>query len=98
MRTITGWKKARRQLESWRRNLAPLQISLKRARPVDATAVDLASGEPVEPVGAPKARFKARLIYFTNADITLRRPSGAVLAIDTYEIDWLSDNKTRVVP
>lgn len=98
MRTIRGWRKAARQLESWRKKLTPVQVSLKRPRAVDATAVDLASGEPVEPARALKSNFQARLIFFTGADVTLRRPSGAVLIVDTYELEWLSDGKTRVVP
>jgi hypothetical protein len=98
MRTIQGWRKARPQLERWRRSLARLRVSLKRARPVDATAVDLASGEPIAPGGPPQSRFRAQLVYFTPADATLRRPSGALLVIDTYELDSLTDGKTRVLP
>jgi len=97
MRTLTGWRKARRQLEAWRKKLTSLHVSLKRPRAVDATAVDLASGEALEPAGAPRAKFRAKLIFFTDADLTLRRPSGAILVIDTYELDFLSDGKTRVV-
>ena len=98
MRTIKGWRKAKTQLERWRKSLARLRVTLKRARPVDATAVDLSSGEPIAPGGQPQTRFSAQLIYFTSADLTLRRPSGAVLAIDTYELDSLTDGKTRVLP
>jgi len=98
MRTINGWRKAKAQLERWRKSLARLRVTLNRARPVDATAVDLASGEPISPGGQPQTRFSAQLIYFTSADLTLRRPSGAVLAIDTYELDSLTDGKTRVLP
>lgn len=98
MRTINGWKKAKRKLEAWRKKLTPVRVALKRPRAVDAQAVDLASGEPVEPAGALKSKFQARLIFFTGADVTLRRPSGAVLIIDTYELEWLSDGKTRVAP
>jgi hypothetical protein len=98
MRTIQGWRKAKPQLERWRRSLARLRVTLKRARPVDATAVDLASGEPFAPGGEPQSRFRAQLVYFTAADLTLRRPSGALLVIDTYELESLSDGKSRVVP
>ena len=98
MRTIKGWRSAKLQLERWRKSLARLRVTLKRARPVDATAVDLVSGEPFAPGGRPQTRFNAQLIYFTSADITLRRPSGAVLMIDTYELESLSDGKTRVLP
>lgn len=98
MRTISGWRKAKTQLERWRKSLARLRVTLKRARPVDATAVDLASGEPFAPSGRPQTRFSAQLVYFTSADFTFRRPSGAVLVIDTYELESLSDGKTRVLP
>jgi len=98
MRTINGWRKARPQLERWRKSLARLRVTLKRARPVDATAIDLASGDPIAPGGRLQTRFTAQLIYFTPADATLRRPSGAVLAADTYELDSLTDGKTRVLP
>jgi hypothetical protein len=36
-------------------------------------------------------------IYFTNADLTIRRPSGAILVIDRYEVGSISDGKTRFV-
>ena len=98
MRTLTGWGRAQPQLERWRKSLARLRVTLKRARPVDATPVDLASGEPFAPGGPPRARFSAQLIYFTSADLTLRRPSGALLVIDTYELDSLTDGKTRILP
>jgi hypothetical protein len=38
-----------------------------------------------------------RTIYFTNADLTMRRPSGAILVIDRYEVGSISDGKTRFV-
>lgn len=98
MRTLKGWRQTKSQLERWRRSLTRLRVTLKRARPVDATAVDLASGEPFAPGGLPRARFTAQLIYFTSADLTLRRPSGALLVIDTYELDTLTDGKTRILP
>lgn len=98
MRTIRGWTKAQRNLESWRKRLTTVEVLLKRPRPIDATPVDFASGEPVEPAGTPKRKFRAKLIFFTRDDVTLRRPSGALLVVDTYELDSLSDGKTRVVP
>jgi len=98
MRTINGWRKANTQLERWRKSLARLRVMLKRARSVDATAVDLTSGEPIAPGCPPQSRFTAQLIYFTSADVTIRRPSSAVLVIDTYELESLSDGKTRVLP
>ena len=98
MRTLKGWRKSRPQLERWRKSLARLRVTLNRARPVDATAVDLASGEPIAPQAPPRARFSGQLIYFTPADLTLRRPSGALLIIDTYELESLTDGKTSVLP
>jgi hypothetical protein len=42
--------------------------------------------------------FQGRLIFFTRADVTIRRPSGAILFIDNYEIAAISDGKTRFEP
>jgi len=55
-------------------------------------------GEPVERAGTPDQRFRGQLIYFTSADVTIRRPSGAILVIDNYEIVAVSDGKTRLEP
>lgn len=98
MRTVKGWPKARRVLEGWRKQLADLQVALKQPRAVEITPVNFATGEPVGPKETPKKKFKAKLIFFTEDDVTLRRPSGAVLVIDTYELASLSDGKTRLVP
>ena len=46
----------------------------------------------------PTTAFRGQLIYFTNADLTLRRPSGAILVIDRYEVEAISDGKTRLEP
>jgi len=35
------------------------------------------------------------LIFFTKDDVTVRRPPGAILVIDSYEIAAISDGKTR---
>ncbi len=40
-------------------------------------------------------RFRGQVIYITSADVTLRRPSGAILVIDNYEIACMSDGNTR---
>lgn len=98
MRTVNGWKKARPSLEAWRKKLADVQVSLKSPRAVDITPIDFAAGEPVDAKRGPQKKFKAKVIFFTKDDATLRRPSGAVLVLDTYELEWLSDGKTRVVP
>jgi hypothetical protein len=98
MRTVEGWKKAQPALERWRRKLVRLDVTLKRARVIDVVPVDFITGEPIVREGQAKKKFKAELIYFTRDDITLRRPSGALLVVDTYELEALSDGKTRVVP
>ena len=98
MRTVKDWTKARRVLEGWRKKLTDLQVVLKSPRTVDITPIDFAVGEPVEKKSVPRKKFKAKLIFFTRDDATLRRPSGAVLVIDTYELESLADRKTRVVP
>lgn len=98
MRTIRGWKKARGKLETWRRTLARVQVTLKRPRVIDAVAVDFITGEPVERLGEPKKKFTAQLVYFTGVDATFRRPRGALLVVDTYELEALSDGKTRFLP
>lgn len=97
MRIVTGWKKARPVLEAWRKKLTTVQVSLKTPRAVDITPIDFAAGEPVAPADPPKEQFRAVLIYFTRDDVTLRRPSGALLVLDTYELEWVADGKTRVV-
>ena len=98
MRTVQGWRKAAAVLERWRRNLVTVAVRLKRPRVIDIAPVDYVSGEPLSPEGIPKQRFKGKLVFFTPDDVTLRRPSGALLVIDTYELESLSDGKTRVVP
>jgi hypothetical protein len=56
------------------------------------------SGEPIEREGTPTRRFSGQVVYFTNADVTLRRSSGAILVIDDYEIAAMSDGKTCFEP
>ena len=73
-------------------------MELKRPRAIDIVPIDFLRGEPVERQGAPKQKFRGRVIYFTSADVTLRRPSGAVLVIDSYEIAALSDATSRLEP
>lgn len=98
MRTIKGWAKARKTLEHWRRELTDVQVALKRPRVIEMIPVDFTTGEPVFRKGAPRKSFKGKLIFVTEDDVTLRRPSGALLVIDTYELASLSDRRTRVVP
>lgn len=98
MRTVTGWKKARGVLEAWRKKLASLQVTLKRPRAIDIVPVDFITGEPVAHAGQPRRTFRAQLVYFTPDDATLRRPKGALLVVDTYELESLSDGRTTVQP
>lgn len=98
MRTVEGWRKARPVLEAWRKKLTQVQVRLKTPRVVDITPIDLAAGEPVTAASAPRRSFKGTLIFFTRDDATLRRPSGALLVLDTYEVESLSDGRTRILP
>ena len=97
-RVIHSRKQARVLFERWRKKLIQVQVELQRPRVIDATPIDFVSGEPVEQAGTPKRRFRGQLIYFTSADVTIRRPSGAILVIDNYEIVAVSDGKTRFEP
>ena len=97
-KTVHSWKRAKRLVEGWRRNLASLEVELKRPRVIDVVPIDFVGGEPVEREGQPTSRFRGQLIHFTKDDVTIRRPSGAILVIDTYEIVSLSDGKTRLEP
>ena len=97
-RTVRSWKQARSALERWRRNLATLQVELKQPRVIEALPIDFIGGEPSEREGKPTRRFWGELIYFTKDDVTIRRQSGAILVVDTYEVASLSDRKTRLEP
>lgn len=97
-KTIRGWKQARTFLERWRRNLTAVQVELQRPRVIDVVPIDFVGGEPIGREGDPKQRFRGQLIYFTSADMTIRRASGAILVIDNYEIVAISDGKTRFEP
>ena len=97
-RMIRSWKHARFALERWRRNLTTLQVKLKQPRVIDAVPIDFIGGEPAEREGKPTRRFWGELIYLTKDDVTIRRPSGAILVVDTYEVASLSDRKTRLEP
>ena len=97
-RIVRGWGKARALLERWRKDLKTLTVELKQPRVIDVVPIDFVSGEPVEREGKPTKSFRGQLIYFTNADLTIRRPSGAILVIDRYEVVTISDGKTRFEP
>ncbi len=84
-KTVRSWKQAQALLEQWRRDLANINVELKRPRVIDVVPIDFVSGELVER-------------DFTNADVTVRRSSGAILVIDNYEIAAISDGKKRFEP
>jgi hypothetical protein len=97
-KTIHTWKSAKPLLERWRKDLKTLTVELKQPRVIDTVPIDFVSGEPVEREGKPTMTVQGRLIYFTNADLTIRRPSGAMLVIDRYEVIAIFDGKTRLEP
>lgn len=95
---VRSWKQAQALLERWRKSLTNVQAELKQPRVIDAVPIDFLRGESVEGEGQPKQKFRGRVIFFTRADVTIRRPSGAILVIDNYEIIAISDSKTRFEP
>ena len=95
---IHSWRQGRALFERWRRNCTNVQVELKQPRVIDVVPIDFLRGEPVDRPGAARRNFQGRLIYFTAADVTIRRPSGAILVIDNYEIAALSDDKSRFEP
>jgi hypothetical protein len=97
-KTVRGWREAAGLLNRWRKDLKTLTIELKQPRVIDLVPIDFVSGEPIEREGKPTKKFRGQLIYFTNDDVTVRRPSGAILVIDRYEVVAFSDGKTRFVP
>jgi len=97
-KTIHSWKSARPFLEHWRKDLKTLAAELKQPRFIDAIPIDFVSGEAVERERKPTRAFRGQLIYSTNADLTMRCPSGAILVIDHYDVIAVSDRKTRLEP
>ena len=97
-KTVRGWREARALLERWRKNLASVQVELKQPRVIDVVPIDFVSGEPVERKGTPTRKFRGQLIHVTNADLTIRRPSGAILVVDRYEVVAISDSRTTFEP
>ena len=95
---VHGWKQAKPLFERWRRILANVQVELKRPRVIDVVPIDFVGGEPVQREGKATHKFGGQLIYFTSDDLTIRRPSGAILVIDNYEIVTVSDGKKRFEP
>jgi len=97
-KTIRNWRQGRAQLERWRRDLTTVGVRLKRPRVIDVVPIDFVGGEPVGRGGKPSQTFRGQVVYSTDADVTIRRPSGAILVIDSYEIVGISDGKTRFEP
>lgn len=95
---IQSWKGAKPLLERWRKNLASVRVELKQPRAIALAPIDFVSGEPVEREGTATKTFRGQLIYFTNADPAIWRPSEAILVIDRYEVVAISDGKTRFEP
>lgn len=93
-----SWRQAKPLFGRWRKNLAHVQVELKRPRVIDVVPIDLLGGEPVDREGKPTHKFRGQLVYFTSDDLTIRRPSGAILVIDNYEIVAISDGKKRFEP
>jgi len=98
VRTTRTWKEGRVLLERWRGNLATIEVELKQPRLIDVLPIQFVGGEPVQPEGKPTRRFRGQLIYFASADVTVRRRSGAIVVIDSYEIVAISDGKIRFEP
>jgi hypothetical protein len=97
-RAVRGWREAGTLLERWRKDLNTLTVELKQPRAIDLVPIDFVSGEPVAREEKPTKKLRGQLIYFTNADLTIRRQSGAILVIDRYEVVAVSDGKTRFAP
>ena len=97
-KTIHGWREVAVVLERWRKDLTSLAVELKQPRVIDVVPIDFLSGEPIERQGKPTKKFRGQLIHFTKADVTIRRPSWAILVIDRYEVIAISDGKTRFEP
>ena len=97
-RVIRSWRDAKPLLGGWRTKLTNLHVELKRPRVIDAVSVDFLRDEVPERQGQPTQKFSGQLIFFTKDDVTIRRPSGAILVIDNYEITAISNGKTRFKP
>ncbi len=98
VKKIRTWKEGRVLLERWRRNLATIEVELKQPRLIDGVPIQFVGGEPVQPERNPSRSFRGQLIYFSSADVSVRRRSGAIVVIDSYEIVAISDGKIRFEP
>jgi len=97
-KVIRSQEGAQALFEGWRKKLTKLQVELKRPRVIDAVPIDFLRDEVSERPGQPTQKFSGQLIFFTKDDVTIRRPSGAILVIDNYEITAISNGKTRFKP
>src|SRR5258708_33739048 len=95
-RIVYTWKQAQVLLERWRKNLTDVQVELKQPRVTDVAPIDFLSGEPVERKGTLTKRLRGKLIYFTNPDVMIRRPAGAILVDDNMGIVAISEGNQRV--
>jgi hypothetical protein len=93
VKVVHGWEQALPLLEQWRRNLTEVKVELKRPRVIDPILIDTASGETVEMEGT--TRFGGQVIYITDADVTVRRPMGAMHVLGREEIAAMSDGTNR---
>lgn len=96
-RVIRNREGAQALFEGGRKKLTNLQIELKQPRVIDVTPIELLRDEVPEGQGERERtqKFRGQPIFFTKDDLTIRRPLGAILVIDSYEIASLSDGKTR---
>lgn len=78
-KTVRAWREVRAVLQRWRKDLKTLSVELRQPRVIDVVPIDFVSGEPVKREGKATISFRRQLIYFTDADLTMRRPSGAIL-------------------
>ena len=80
------WFAAGNKLNRCSKKLTNLEVELKRPRVIDVVPVEFLRDESPEREGQPTQKD----------DVTIRRPSGAILIIDNYEIAAISDSKTRL--
>ncbi len=86
IRTMRGSApRAKKTIHSWKQAKALL----------DQWRRDLANVN-LEFEAPPSNRFRGQVVYFTNAEVTVRRPSGAILVVDNHEIIAVSDGKKRL--
>ena len=94
-KTVGSWKQAQPLLAQWRRDLVEVDVMLKQPWAIGPVSTDSASGEPINGNGKTENRFQGQIIYFTDADVTVRRPSAEILVLGSYEIAAMSDGKNR---